>query len=57
MPEIWAPAVAAVTGGISSIVQTITSNVVMLLAITVPFVGACIGLAKYLLRFGGRRRR
>lgn len=57
MPEIWAPAVAAVTGGISSIVTTITGNVVMLLAITVPFVGACIGLAKRLLRFGGRRRR
>lgn len=57
MPEIWATSVAAVTGGISSIVTTITANAVMLLAIAVPFVGACIGLAKRLLRFGGRRRR
>ena len=57
MPETWATVVAAVTGGITNTVTTITGNAVMLLAVAVPFVGACIGLAKRLLRFGGRRGR
>lgn len=57
MPELWATATGAVTSGMSSIVTTISSNAVMLLAVAVPFVGATIGLAKRLLRFGGGRRR
>lgn len=57
MPELWATATGAVTTGMSSIVTTISSNAVMLLAVAVPFVGATIGLAKRLLRFGGGRRR
>lgn len=57
MPETWATVVSAVTGGITTTVTTITGNAVMLLAVAVPFVGACIGLAKRLLRFGGRRGR
>lgn len=57
MPELWATATSAVTAGMTSVVSTITSNAVMLLAVAVPFVGATIGLAKRLLRFGGRRGR
>lgn len=57
MPELWSTATTAVTSGLSSVVTTITSNAVLLLAVAVPFVGACIGLAKRLLRFGGRRGR
>lgn len=57
MPELWATATSAVTAGMTSVVTTITGNAVMLLAVAVPFVGATIGLAKRLLRFGGRRGR
>lgn len=55
MGTVWTTAVEAVTEGMTGIVTTITSNAVMMLAVAVPFVGACIGLAKRLLRFGGRR--
>lgn len=57
MPELWATVTGAVTTGLSNVVTTITGNAVLLLSIAVPFVGACIGLAKRLLRFGGRRGR
>lgn len=57
MPELWSTATSAVTTGMTSIVTTITGNAVMLLAVAVPFIGAVIGLAKRLLRFGGGRRR
>lgn len=57
MPELWATATSAVTSGMTSVITTITGNAVMLLAVAVPFVGATIGLAKRLLRFGGRRGR
>lgn len=56
MGEIWTTSVDAVTTGMTDVVTTITSSSIMLLAVAVPFVGACIGLAKRLLRFGGRRR-
>lgn len=55
MPENWATAVSAVTSGLTSSVNTITANPILLLSVAVPFVGATIGLAKRLLRFGGRR--
>lgn len=55
MGTVWTNAVDAVTSGMGDIVTTITGNAVMMLAVAVPFVGACIGLAKRLLRFGGRR--
>lgn len=51
----WDAATAAALSGMTSIVTMITSNAVMLLAVAVPFVGATIGLAKRLLRFGGKR--
>lgn len=57
MPELWSTATTAVTSGMTSVVTMITSNAVMLLAVAVPFVGATIGLAKRLLRFGGKRGR
>lgn len=57
MPTDWATTVSAVTGGMGDIVTTISGSPVMLLAVAVPFVGACIGLAKRLLKFGGRRGR
>ena len=57
MPELWATATGAVTTGMTSIVTTISSNAIMLLAVAIPFIGAVIGLAKRLLRFGGGRRR
>lgn len=57
MPTDWATTVTAVTSGMGDIVTTISGSPVMLLAVAVPFVGACIGLAKRLLRFGGRRGR
>lgn len=57
MPELWATATGAVTTGMTSIVTTISSNSIMLLAVAIPFIGAVIGLAKRLLRFGGGRRR
>lgn len=57
MPEFWATATGAVTQGMTSVITTITGNAVMLLAVAVPFIGATIGLAKRLLRFGGGRRR
>ena len=55
MPAGWTTALEAVTDGMTDIVTTITASPVMLLAVAIPFVGACIGLAKRLLRFGGRR--
>lgn len=55
MGTTWTAAVNAVTGGMTDIVDTITGNSIMLLAVAIPFVGAVIGLAKRLLRFGGRR--
>lgn len=55
MPENWSTALTAVTTGMTDIVTTITGSPIMLLAVAIPFVGACIGLAKRLLRFGGRR--
>lgn len=55
MTETWTTAVDTVTGGMTDIVDAITSSPVMLLSVAVPFIGACIGLAKRLLRFGGRR--
>lgn len=57
MPELWATATSAVTSGMTSVITTITGNAVMLLSVAVPFVGATIGLAKRLLRFGGKRGR
>lgn len=57
MPTDWATTVAAVTTGMGDVVTTISGSPVMLLAVAVPFVGATIGLAKRLLRFGGRRGR
>lgn len=55
MPENWSTAVTAVTSGLTASVNTITGNPILLLSVAVPFVGATIGLAKRLLRFGGRR--
>lgn len=55
MGAVWTTAVTAVTTGMTDIVDTITGNAIMLLAVAVPFVGATIGLAKRLLRFGGKR--
>lgn len=55
MPANWTTAVQAVTAGLSSSIATITGDPIMLLSVAVPFMGACIGLAKRLLRFGGRR--
>lgn len=52
---VWDAAVTATTGGMTDIVTMITGNAIMLLAVAVPFVGAVIGLAKRLLRFGGKR--
>lgn len=57
MPTLWETVTGAVTSGMTSVVTTITGNAVMLLAVAIPFIGACIGLAKRLLRFGGRRGR
>lgn len=57
MPTDWATTVAAVTTGMGDVVTTISGSPIMLLAVAVPFVGATIGLAKRLLRFGGRRGR
>lgn len=57
MPEAWSTAVSAVTSGMGDVVTTITGSAVMLVMVVgVPFVGACIGLAKRLFRSGGRRR-
>lgn len=50
-------AVGAVTSGMTTLVGTIKNEPLLLLAVAVPFVGACIGLAKRLFRFGGRRGR
>lgn len=55
MGTVWTTAVTAVTTGMTDIVDTITASPIMLLAVALPFVGATIGLAKRLLRFGGRR--
>lgn len=55
MPTNWSTALAAVTDGMTDIVTTITGSPIMLLSVAIPFVGACIGLAKRLIRFGGRR--
>lgn len=55
MPADWTTAVTAVTSGLNSTVTTITGDPIMLLSVAVPFVGATIGLAKRLLRFGGRK--
>lgn len=49
--------VSAVTSGMTSIVGTIKGEPILLLAVAVPFIGACIGLAKGLFRFGGGRGR
>lgn len=55
MGTVWDTAVTAVTTGMTDMVDTITGSPIMLLSVAVPFIGAVIGLAKRLLRFGGRR--
>lgn len=55
MGAVWTTAVSAVTDGMGDVVEMITGNAIMLLSVAVPFIGATIGLAKRLLRFGGRR--
>lgn len=55
MPDNWSTVVGAVTTGMGDITTTIKGEPILLLAVAVPFVGACIGLAKRLFRFGGRR--
>lgn len=49
--------VSAVTSGMTTVVGTIKDEPILLLAVAVPFVGACIGLAKRLFSFGGGRGR
>lgn len=56
MGTVWTTATEVVTSGMTDIVTMITGNAIMLLSVAVPFIGAVIGLAKRLLRFGGRRR-
>lgn len=51
MPDIWSTAIKAVTDGMGDIVTTISGNAVLLvMAVGVPFVGGCIGLAKRLFK-------
>lgn len=57
MPENWSAVTSAVTTGMTAIVTTIKGEPLMLLPIGVSFIGACIGLAKGLFRFGRRRGR
>ncbi|MDE6670639.1 MAG: hypothetical protein K2K16_00430 [Ruminococcus sp.] len=56
MPENFTTALTLVWSQIDSCVTTISGNPMMLLAVAIPVAGAVIGLAKRLLRFGGRRR-
>ncbi len=56
MPELFTTAVGFVWTQIDSCVTTITGNAMLLLSVAIPVAGAVIGLAKRLLRFGGRRR-
>lgn len=56
MPENFTTALSAVWSQIDSCVTTITGNPMLLLSVAIPVAGAIIGLAKRLLRFGGRRR-
>lgn len=56
MPENFTTALTLVWSQISSCVDTITGNAMLLLSVAIPVAGAIIGLAKRLLRFGGRRR-
>lgn len=56
MPELFTTAVGFVWTQISSCVDTISGNAILLLGVAVPAAGAVIGLSKRLLRFGGRRK-
>lgn len=57
MPELFTTTVSAVWSQISDCMTTITGSALLLLPVSVAFVGAVIGLAKRFLRFGGGRRR
>ncbi len=49
-------ALSTVWEQVSTCVTTITSSPLLLLTVAISVAGAVIGLAKRLLRFGGRRR-
>ncbi|MDE6501507.1 MAG: hypothetical protein K2L10_05440 [Ruminococcus sp.] len=49
-------ALEMVWGQMTTCVNTISGSPLLLLAVAIPVAGAVIGLAKRLLRFGGRRR-
>lgn len=57
MPENWTTVVGAVTTGMTNVVTTIKGEPLLLIGFGLSFVGGCIGLAKRLFRFGGRRGR
>ena len=57
MPEAFNDALTVVWNQLTNCMQTISNNAMLLLVVAVPLVGAAIGLAKRLLRFGGGRGR
>lgn len=57
MTESFTTALNTVTSGMGNVVEMITGSSLLMLPVLVGFVGAMIGLAKRLLRFGGGRRR
>lgn len=57
MTESFTTALNTVTSGMGNVVEMITGSPLLMLPVLVGFVGATIGLAKRLLRFGGGRRR
>lgn len=57
MTESFTTALNTVTSGMGNVVEMITGSPLLMLPVLVGFVGAMIGLAKRLLRFGGGRRR
>lgn len=49
-------ALTTVWGQMDSCVTTISGSPLLLMSVAIPVAGAVVGLAKRLLRFGGRRR-
>lgn len=56
MPALFTTVVGAVWDQVTTCMNTVVANPLLLLSVAVPFVGAIIGLAKRFLRFGGSRR-
>ena len=57
MPEAFNSAITVVWNQLTNCMEIISDNAILLLVVAVPVVGAGIGLAKRLLRFGGGRGR